>query len=213
MILLTAAKIPQRLDKNTLADAVEMMFSSPENKKYLEEIRNRENSAASTESLFALALLYEKIRELPNKADTSELIFERNEMGKPYFKNSEIKFNMSHSKGYIACAVSVGEELGVDIEASEISPERAKKLAARYLSKKEQDLVLKNAECFARIWTKKEAKAKFLGKSVGNILNNNKNLQNYEDTDEIVYHSFSIHNIPITLCTERNFSTISFEIQ
>lgn len=35
--------------------------------------------------------------------------------GKPYFKNSNIYFNYSHSKTYIACAVS-NYEVGIDIE-------------------------------------------------------------------------------------------------
>ena len=134
-------------------------------------------------------------------------------MGKPYFKDSEVKFNLSHSKGYVACAVSIGVELGIDIEASEISGERAKKLAKRYFSEEEQNEVLKKHEIFARKWTEKEARAKFFGESIGNILYNDKTCAKNPFFDQIVLHKFSFGDIPITLCTKRDFSTIIFTIQ
>ena len=213
MILLTAAKMPDGLDKNILADAVGLMFSNSKNEGYISEIRERANDSSACESLFALALLYEQIRELPCHIDTSELIFARNECGKPYFKSSDVKFNISHSKGYVACAVSLDEELGMDIEASEISRERAKKLAKRYFSEAEQKEILENPQKFSRRWTEKEAKAKFLGKSVGNILLNDRIPAKNSNFDQIVLHKFSFDNIPITLCTKRDFSTIFFTIQ
>ncbi len=213
MILLTAAKMPDGLDKNILADAVGLMFSNPENKKYIEDIRRRANGSSACESLFALALLYEKIRELPCYIDTSELIFGRNECGKPYFKDSDVKFNISHSKGYVACAVSLGEELGVDIEAAEISRERAERLAKRYFCEEEQKEILKNHEIFTRKWTEKEAKAKFSGGSVGNILSSDKIIEEFSNLDQIILHKFSFDNTPITLCTKRDFSTIIFSVQ
>ena len=39
-------------------------------------------------------------------------------IGKPYFKNSNIFFNYSHSKTYIACAISY-HEVGIDIEETD----------------------------------------------------------------------------------------------
>ena len=213
MILLTAAKVPEGLDKNILASAVFLMFSNPENEKYIREIKDRQDTSAACESLFALALVYGQIRDLPCRIDTSRLVFRRNGCNKPYFADSPVKFNISHSKGYVACAVSLGEELGVDIEAAEISPERAEKLAKRYFSEQERHEISKSPQMFARKWTEKEAKAKFLGESVGNILSSDKIDQKSEDSQGICLHSFSFDKIPITLCTKRDFSTISFTIQ
>ena len=214
MILLTSAKMPDGLDKDTLANAVWLMFPNPRNQKYFNEIRCRTNVQAACESLFALAMLYDKITELPCASiDTSDLIFSRSEVGKPYFENSEIKFNVSHSKGYVACAVSMGEELGVDIEASEISPERAEKLAKRYFGTLDQQDIASSPEVFARKWTEKEAKAKFFGKSIGNILSTDKKSCDNQVFDEIIIHRFRFDNIPISLCTKRQFSTITFTIQ
>jgi phosphopantetheinyl transferase len=213
MILLTCAKMPDGLDKNTLASAVGYLFSNPKNNNYIEEIRNRANDASANESLFSLALLYEQIKELPYRIDTSKLIFARNECGKPFFSDSDVKFNISHSKGYVACAVSLGEELGVDIEATQFPVEKVEKLAKRYFSESEQKDILSCPKIFSRKWTEKEAKAKFFGESVGNILYQDKNTSEFDDISKIILHKFSIGEIPITLCTKGVFSTIVFNIQ
>lgn len=213
MILLTCAKMPDGLDKNTLAAAVGYMFSNPENNNYLEEIRTRASNISACESLFALALLYEQIKDLPCRIDTSKLIFTRNECGKPYFHNSDVRFNLSHSKGYVACAASLGEELGVDIEATQFPPERIEKLAKRYFCESEQEEIASSSQIFARKWTEKEAKAKFFGESVANILLQDKNSSNFDDFDKIRLHRYSIGEIPISLCTKGDFSTIVFTVQ
>ena len=214
MILLTSAKMPDGLDKDTLAAAVALMFPNPENEEYVEAIRSRANDVSACESLFALALLYEQIRELSSApADSASLIFARSELGKPYFKDSEIRFNISHSHGYVASAASIGEELGVDIEASQMSAERAVRMAKRYFCYHEQQEIAKHPEIFARKWSEKEAKAKFFGESIGNILSIDQNSQNNADLESLSLHKFSFENIPITLCTKRNFSTIIFTAQ
>ena len=214
MILLTAAKMPDGLDKNTLANAVRLMFPNSENHNYLCEIQNRSSNTSACESLFALALTYDLLLSLPcSLADTSDLIIKRSENGKPYFVNSNVKFNISHSKGYVACAVSDGEELGIDVEASLLSPERAKKLADRYFNSNEVEYVSSRPETFARLWCEKEAKAKFFGESIGNILSTDKYLKTDLHSNEIKLHSFSIDSVPVCLCTKRDYSTIHFTIQ
>ena len=213
MILLTSSRMPDGLSKSILADTVSLLFPHPDNKDYIENIRERKNDRAAYESLFALALLYEQLLSLPCRIDTSNLIFERSELGKPYFKDSRVKFNISHSKGYIAVASSIDEEIGVDIEASELPYDRALKMAERYFSISEIKEVKNHPESFARIWSRKEAKAKFSGESVGNILSAEQNQEISNEISEIYAHSFSIGKIPITLCTKREFSTIIFTIQ
>ena len=213
MILLTASRIPDGLSKSILADTVSLLFPHPDNKDYIENIRERKNDRAACESLFALALLYEQLLSLPCRIDPSALIFDRSELGKPYFKDSRVKFNISHSKGYIAVASSIDEEVGVDVEASELPYDRAIKMAERYFSISEIKEVKNHPESFARIWSRKEAKAKFLGESVGNILSAEQNQEYSSKISEIYAHSFSIGKIPITLCTKREFSTIIFTIQ
>ena len=212
MILLTCAKIPDGLDKNTLASAVRLMFPHRDNEKYIEDIRGRKNGSSACESLFALAMLYERICELPCRVVTEELIFDRNENGKPFFKGSDLKFNISHSRGFVACAASIGEEVGIDVEAAIIPAEKAEKLASRYFSKEELAAILSDHNIFTRLWCEKEAEAKFYGKSVVNILSDLKNKVDQNVERCICLHRFEFDSIPIILCTKRDFSTIIFSV-
>lgn len=213
MILLSCAKMPDGLDKNTLASAVGLMFPHKDNMEYIAGIKCRKNDASACESLFVLALLYEKICELPSYISVAELVFAKSDSGKPYFKDSKVKFNISHSRGYVACAVSIDEEVGVDIEATKLTNEKAQKLAKRYFSEKEINTVSNDPDAFAKLWSEKEAEAKFYGKSVGIILSDLQNSTNSSHNSNIVLHKFKFGNIPITLCTKRDFSTIIFSAQ
>ena len=212
MILLTSARLPDSLSRTALSQAARMLFPHEGNREYFDSIDKRADLPA-VESLFALTLLYDQIRMLPSDIDTAKLVLARSEMGKPYFADSPVKFNVSHSKGYIAVAVSLGEELGVDVEASALPRERAVKMAERYFSVEEHKEVLNNEKSFARLWSEKEAKAKFLGKSIGNLLSSEKISDFSEDFESLRLHRFSIDNHPITLCTKRDFSTIIFTVQ
>ena len=212
MILLTSARLPDSLSRMALSQAARMLFPHEGNREYFDSIDKRADLPA-VESLFALTLLYDQIRMLPSDIDTAKLVLARSEMGKPYFEDSPVKFNVSHSKGYVAVAVSLGEELGVDVEASALPRERAAKMAERYFSVEEQKEVLNNEKSFARLWSEKEAKAKFFGESIGNLLSNEKILDFSKDFESLRLHRFSIDNHPITLCTKRDFSTIIFTVQ
>jgi phosphopantetheinyl transferase len=192
--------------------AVGLMFPNKNNREYFAKIESRADLPAC-ESLFALSLLYEEILSLPCCVDTSSLVFERSPMGKPYFKDSDVKFNISHSRGYVACAVSIGEEVGVDIEASEISEEKAVKLAQRYFFEYDLTAVSLSPKKFARIWSEKEAKAKFYGGSLTNLLEKERKSGVSHVPSEITLHKFSYGEIPVTLCTKRTFSTICYYTQ
>ena len=83
-----------------------------------------------------------------------------------------IRFNVSHSGDLWACAVAVGREVGLDVEA--VDPDRkVSSLATRHFSRAEADALaaLPAAErtaAFHRVWTRKEAwlKARGFGISV-----------------------------------------------
>lgn len=80
--------------------------------------------------------------------------------GKPFFKDSKIFFNYSHSKNYIACAISQ-HEVGIDIEQTNIII--SDNISKKYLDNEEDNL--KRIE----IWVKKESysKLKGLGLQIG----------------------------------------------
>ena len=94
--------------------------------------------------------------------DSQELSF--NEQGKPYFKNSSVYFNLSHSGEYALCAIS-DHEVGCDIE--KIVPTDLK-IAKRYFSVEEYEDIIaqppeKQPERFFCYWTLKESFIKVTG--------------------------------------------------
>lgn len=97
----------------------------------------------------------EKIKSLSNK----ELL--KNEYGKPYYKNTNIKFNKSNTIG-LSVLIIDNKECGIDIE-------RIRKyddiMAKRILSKSEYNFVnINNKDLyFTIIWTLKESYLKCIG--------------------------------------------------
>ncbi len=94
-----------------------------------------------------------------------EIIY--NEYGKPYLKNNEIYFNISHSKEYTILGIS-SSEIGVDIE--EIKPIR-ENVINKVCTDDEKKLI-KNDEDFTLIWVKKESYVKWVGMGIGYGLKN-----------------------------------------
>ncbi len=120
----------------------------------------------------------------------------KNEYGKPYFTNN-IYFNYSHSKHYIACAISLSE-VGIDIDEPRIINDEISK---RYLDNVDESNRLK-------VWVQKEAysKLKGIGFSIDfstidltQITNANKLIENnkytcsiYSDKDNIDFIEMEI---------------------
>ena len=65
------------------------------------------------ESKKAYSLLFMMFNYLKQSVDINDLCYTEN--GKPYIKNSNIKFNYSHCENYIACCVAL-VNVGVDIQ-------------------------------------------------------------------------------------------------
>ena len=66
--------------------------------------------------LYGKLLLKEAISQLG--FDHSLEFMQKTKYGKPYFKNNDFGFNISHSGEYIVCVISTDEKqnLGIDIE-------------------------------------------------------------------------------------------------
>ena len=97
----------------------------------------------------AYTLLSNMLDKLGIKFDINSIKYKNN--GKPYIINSDIKFNYSHSKNYIACVVS-NTDVGIDIED------------IFNISNSARCLYLKNIDSNYRLaWVKKEAYCKLLG--------------------------------------------------
>ena len=81
-----------------------------------------------------------------------------------------LRFNLSHARSLVACAVAVGEDIGVDVESLDRRPPAAG-LAARWFSPEENAFLAPlpepaRTEAFLRLWTLKEAFVKATGDGI-----------------------------------------------
>lgn len=111
----------------------------------------------------------------------SELVLDCERKGKPRLvshgrNGPRLRFNISHSGGWVAIALSQGRELGIDLEAvalSSISATESNDLAARIFSQREfalwRDLqaATTRGETFFGAWVRKEAYVKATGEGLG----------------------------------------------
>lgn len=85
--------------------------------------------------------------------------------GKPLSEKTH--FNISHSKGMVALAISQDNEIGLDIEKI-----RSFELSmADYISSKEERAYIKDEKSFFEVWTNKESLLKARGSGVTTRLN------------------------------------------
>lgn len=106
------------------------------------------------------------------RVDPSAVELGRDEAGKPFVTRksrgqSLITFNMSHAQGRALIAVSMGQEVGVDLERIRPGVE-VEKLSERYFASSEHALIMQLTEeqrvpRFFRYWVAKEAVLKAQG--------------------------------------------------
>jgi 4'-phosphopantetheinyl transferase len=104
----------------------------------------------------------------------AEWYFSYNAYGKPFIANpdyTDLQFNLSHTKGLIACAIRHDQAVGVDVEGHKVINDLAA-LCDYSLAERERDYVFSNADSqqqqqrFLTCWTLKEAYIKALGKGL-----------------------------------------------
>ena len=93
--------------------------------------------------------------------------FARARHGKPYLPNGALRFNLAHSGGRALVAVSVGRELGIDLELVRSGRDVAG-IAGRFFSATEAAALnalpaRHRVTAFYRCWTRKEAYIKACG--------------------------------------------------
>lgn len=86
---------------------------------------------------------------------------------KPYVPEGPF-FNISHTRGMVACAVSETGEVGVDVERSATGIHDG--ISELTMSKAEQACIRENPEVFYRFWTLKEAYYKWKGTGITDTL-------------------------------------------
>ena len=134
----------------------------------------------------------------------AQIRFARTDKGKPYLKDrrfNQLQFNVSHSHGKIVCAVSLCQQIGVDIENIQ-RKNSLDEIAARYFHpdeiftlqsiKDEQE----RRRLFFTLWTCKEAYIKAIGLTIGTAsldkiafsYRNNKVLPLYNTPVQLQWH-------------------------
>lgn len=101
------------------------------------------------------AALQQLIASKTNHA--APLQWQYNHAGKPYLKNSPIRFSMAHSGAVALIAVTLDIDIGVDIE--KIRPLKNKKIISKYFN----ELDIKSGINFFDLWVRREALAKASG--------------------------------------------------
>ncbi len=100
--------------------------------------------------------------------------FTYNDFGRPEIApgltSLPLRFNLSHTSGLIACGVTLGRDVGVDVESLDI-PDGGQQLAARYFAPHERQEIAKQAptgqcDLFLSYWTLKEAFLKAVGRGL-----------------------------------------------
>ena len=105
----------------------------------------------------------------------SSLELINNTYSKPFLKNSNIEFNMSHSRNMVCYVIAFNNKIGVDIEFYDNSID-IMEISEVVFTKKEIKLIksLNNKEkykIFYTFWTKKEALVKAIGKGLSYPIN------------------------------------------
>jgi len=124
------------------------------------------DSEMKTISLKAWSLL-SQILITEYQLDIEKEIIIYNKYKKPYIKNSNIYFNISHSKNLIAIVID-NKECGIDIEYIDYKRD-IDKLKHKVLSNKELKIynsVKDKHKYFYKMWTKKEAYYKTIGTGI-----------------------------------------------
>ena len=111
-------------------------------------------------------LLLQRLYRNLFQIDIPSISYEEN--GRPFFVDSDVTFNLSHSRNLVVCGMNKSGRIGVDIEYVN-SKRNWQDIAKECFSKEELDGLSKTEEPlnqFYFTWTIKEAVVKLLGQGV-----------------------------------------------
>lgn len=179
------------------------------NQNEVERINGYQSRKRRYESFTSLLMLTEILEE----KNINNFEIGRFNSGKPYIKESNLYFNLSHSNDYAACVVSKFQ-VGIDIEKIR---SRIRRIAPRFLHEKElikfNDNKLSNKELTIQ-WTIKEAFTKFLGAGLTIPFNKieikkikDYYIANYKEIDGFIKTFFS-NDYVVSVCSN-NLDSIS----
>lgn len=142
----------------------------------------------------------------------AEISFSRTYYGKPYIRDSNIQFNVSHSGEYVVCGIST-KPIGVDIE--EMKDQDIACIAKRFFSNSELQYLYEEGETllierFYELWVLRESYLKWLGIGLSKPLNSFSISiadENISVSDKNImaspsFYSYSENGYRIAVCSE-----------
>lgn len=143
-------------------------------------------------SLLGRCLLAEGVKAIQG-LEMDEQKIEYTPFNKPYFTNSSLKFNISHSGEIVACAFSNHAEIGIDIEIiGDIQLNDFKDQMTEY----EWNEIMRsgnNQEAFFSYWARKEAVIKAHGEGLSIPLQSFEIIDNRTLLNEELFYVKEVH--------------------
>lgn len=173
----------------------------PEKQEQIYKIRFNIDKKLSLFSDLFVRYLACKVLNLNN----TEVIFYKNDYGKPYLDGfPSFQYNISHTKNAIVIGIS-NKPIGVDIE--KIKPINLK-IAERFYCMNELRYILSKEDVleklFYKVWTKKEAYIKWIGKGLSLPLTS------FDVTDvelRKILKNIEIDEYMLSICSKADFYT------
>lgn len=133
------------------------------------------------------------------------------EKGKPYFADHCVEFNITHTKGLVACVICGNSQVGVDAEKIRDGVEKAAKKVMTENEMKHYNLLACAAqrEYFFKIWALKEA----LGKAYGCGINNDFAKPEFILADTIACTDYRFWYYQWSISNEKNEYIISVAVE
>lgn len=129
-------------------------------------VNKKANDADKINALLARLLVTSEINRRTGLSER-KIRFTHGTYGKPYLKDSELQFSLSHTKGAVCAAFGEDGEIGVDVERRDRRVNEA--MYKRVLSEEERFHATSDAD-FIRFWVQKEAFLKRLGVGISRDL-------------------------------------------
>lgn len=141
---------------------------------------------------FSIAMRTKILATLLNK-NINDITFSKTNSGKPYVKNNGgLRFNVSHTGTLWGMAVSYNDtEVGLDIEKAR-ERKYMKEMMEEYFHPSEVSYYKRlqtkptQTELFYKLWTQKEAYAKYLGQGLGYSFSDNSFLNGFPENENII---------------------------
>lgn len=144
-------------------------FLSEEENKKAEGIAHEENKINFLVSRYLLRMA---LHEIDSQVNPRDWLLENGEFGKPCLKrgqsSKDIRFNLSHTKGFVCCLVIEDYECGIDIQSRNIGM-NWEDISREILSQEEYEALqkiddsLEKEKRFYQYWVMKESLLKGMG--------------------------------------------------